>query len=222
MKSEPLDYLLSSLFLTLLCGLSLLLAWGASTWTRPALGDYHVLADAVVALLAYGGLSAFAVRALFALYPIAPGTHDMDEKAFTIWKLLTVIYHFGQGALRPLTPIFLTPVVAAIYGARIGNEVALGGTLDAPMVISIGDRSVIGAYSLISGNFTTGDKLIFGPVRIGKGVTIGVNSVVYPNTEIGDGATLLGGSYLMPGSKVPAGETWRGNPARKWSGGPAA
>lgn len=222
MKSEPLDYLLSSLVLTLLMGMSIAMAYILSASTTAALGDYHVLADAAIALLTYGIVSAWVVRLLFRWFPIAPGTYSMDDRVFTVWKLITVVYHFGQGAIQPLTPIFLKPLVAALYGARIGKEVALGGTLDAPFVISVGDGAVIGAYSLVSGNFTVGDKLIFGPVVVGKGSTIGVNSVVYPNTEIGDGATLLGGSYLMPGTRIPAGETWRGNPARKWIGGPTA
>lgn len=216
MKTNAIDYILSSLLMTLIGALSWLLAWGASKITVVYAGDYHVLIDLAIALAGYGIISAVVVRSLFRFFPIPSGTYSMDSKIFTTWKLITVLYHFGQTALRPLTPIFLKPAVAALYGARMGKEVALGGLLDAPFMISVGDRAVIGAFSLVSANFTSGDSLIFGDVKIGQGATIGVNAVVYPNTEIGDGAVLLGGSYLMPGSKIPPGETWRGNPARKW------
>jgi len=216
MKTDAVDYILSSLLMMLLGALSWGLAWWGSALSRTYTGDYHVIVDLVVGLASYGVFSALAVRTLFRLFPIQPGTYPMDSKIFTVWKLITVIYHFGQTALLPLTPIFLKPAVAALYGARMGKEVALGGMLDAPFMISIGDRAVIGAFALVSANFTSGESLIFGGVKIGNGATVGVNSVVYPNTEIGDGAVLLGGSYLMPGSKIPAGETWRGNPARKW------
>lgn len=216
MKTSVLDYLLSTLALTALLGASIAPVWALTMLTRRLTGDYHVLLDLALVLLFFGILAACAIRALLWFRPMAPGTYSMDSTEFVLWKLVTVIYHFGQAALKPLVPIFLKPLVAMLYGAQVGKDVALGGILDAPFVISIGERATIGAFSLVSGNFTTGDKLIFGPVKIGVGATVGVNAVVYPNTEIGDGGVLLGGSYLMPGTKIPAGETWRGNPARKW------
>ena len=216
MKTNALDYLLSTLALSALLMLSILPVCVLAVFTRELTGDYHVLVDLALTLLFFGILAACSIRALLWWRPIACGTYSMDSNEFVLWKLITVIYHFGQTALKPLVPIFLKPLVAVLYGARIGKDVALGGILDAPFVISIGERATIGAFALVSGNFTTGDKLIFGPVKIGAGATVGVNAVVYPNTEIGDGGVLLGGSYLMPGTRIPAGETWRGNPARKW------
>ena len=216
MKTSVLDYLLSTLALSALLAASIAPVWALTALTRWLSGDYHVLLDLALVLLFFGILAACLIRALLWLRPMAPGSYSMDSTEFVLWKLITVVYHFGQAALKPLVPIFLKPLVATLYGAQVGKDVALGGILDAPFVISIGERATIGAFSLVSGNFTTGDKLIFGPIKIGIGATVGVNAVVYPNTEIGDGAVLLGGSYLMPGTKIPAGETWRGNPARKW------
>ncbi|HNE16611.1 MAG TPA: DapH/DapD/GlmU-related protein, partial [Rhodocyclaceae bacterium] len=114
------------------------------------------------------------------------------------------------------TTVFTRPVVEALYGARVGADVAIGGTIDDPYQVEIGPRAVIGHNALVSGNVLYGGKLTCGKVIIGAGATIGVNSVVLPGSEIGENAVLMGGSYLMPGTKVPAGETWRGNPARKW------
>lgn len=216
MKTSILDYVLSTLALGLLLLVSILPVWGVSSWALHWFGNYYVLVNFALFLLCYGVFSALLIRLLLRLHPLHPGTYSMDSPVFTRWKLITVIYHFGQAALKPLTPIFFKPLVAVLYGARIGHGVALGGILDAPFVITIGDRATIGAFALVSGNFTTGESLIFGPVIIGVGATIGVNAVVFPNTEIGDNAVLLGGSYLMPGTKIPAGQTWRGNPARKW------
>ena len=216
MKTTLADYLLSTLALSILLAASVWPVWIFSSWSSHWFGAYHVLVDVALALLFYGVLSALAIRVLLRLRPMPSGTYSMDSPTFTWWKLITVIYHFGQSALKPLTPIFLTPLVAMLYGARVGSDVALGGIIDAPFVVSIGDRVTVGAFALVSGNFTTRETLILGPVKIGSGATIGVNAVVFPNTEIGENAVLLGGSYLMPGSKIPAGETWRGNPARKW------
>lgn len=216
MKTSLADYLLSTLALSVLLAASIWPVWFFSTWSKHWFGDYHVLVDLALVLLFYGVLSALAIRVLLRLHPMHPGTYNMDSPTFTWWKLITVLYHFGQSALKPLTPIFLTPLVAMLYGAKVGSGVALGGIIDAPFSVTIGDRVTVGAFALVSGNFTTRESLILGTVIIGAGATIGVNAVVFPNTEIGENAVLLGGSYLMPGARIPAGETWRGNPARKW------
>lgn len=216
MKATLTDYLLSGLAICLIMAGSLVGVTVLLPWSKALFSDYHVLADFFLALLLYGLLSAALVRVLLRVQPIPTGSYAMDSPVFTRWKLVTIVYRLGQSALRPLTPVFLKPVVEALFGARIGRDVALGGVIDDPYMVSVGDGVVLGNGSLVSGNFITDGVLTCGPVMIGRNVTVGANSVIFPNTEIGDGATLFGGSYVMPGTRIPAGEVWRGNPARKW------
>jgi serine acetyltransferase len=216
LKTSLLDYALSGAVISTLLALTLAIIWILSPWTRTVAGDYHVLIDLVLGLLAYGLLSAAALRRLLHWRPLPAGAHDMDSPIFTYWKLLTIVYRMGQAALHPVTPIFLRPVVEVLYGARIGRDVALGGTLDDPYMVEVGDGCVLGNASLVSGNYISGGVLVCGRVIIGRNVTIGANSVVFPEVEIGDGAIVAGGSYVISGTKIPAGEHWRGNPARKW------
>ena len=216
MKTSLADYLLSAIAIALILVGSIGPVWALSFWSKNVFGDYHVLVDFAVGLVLYGVISALVMRLLLWLRPIRPGTYAMESRTFAHWKLITVIYHFGQAALRPLTPVFFKPLVSTLYGARLGKGVALGGTIDAPFLVTVGNEAIIGANSLVMANYTLGDSLVCGQVRIGDGVTIGVNAVVFPDVEIGDRATLIGGSYVMPGTRIPPGETWRGNPARKW------
>lgn len=216
MKSTGLDYLLSTLVIGLLLVLSVTLVALVVPFTIRLAGDYHVLLDLALGLVAYGLLTAMLVRAMLRWRPIAPGSYDFDSTTFTYWKLLTVTYRLGQGALRPFTPVFLLPVVDALYGARIGRDVAFGGVIDDPYMVSVGDGTALGTASMVCGSFVQGQSITCGPVRIGRDVTIGPNCVVFPDTEIGDGATVMVASYVMPGTRIPAGEVWRGNPARKW------
>ena len=216
MKTTYLDFLLCGLAITLIAAAAFGVVWWVYPWSKALLSDYHVVADFFLALLAYGLLSALAVRLILRLRPILPGEYDGDSPVFTVWKLVTIVYRLGQGALLPFTTVFTRPVVEALFGARVGADVAIGGTIDDPYQVSIGDGAVIGHNSLISGNVLYGGRLTIGRVSIGPGATVGVNSVVLPGVEIGENAVLMGGSYVMPGTRVPAGETWRGNPARKW------
>ena len=216
MKADYLDFVLCGGAISAIIAAVFGLIAAVLPLTRALTADYHVLVDALLALLFYGLLSALLVRVLLRWRPIVPGEYGADSPVFTYWKLLTIVYRLGQGALLPFTPVFVKPVIESLFGARVGANVALGGTIDDPYMVTIGDGAVLGHSSLVSGNMLHGGKLTCGHVRIGAGATIGVNSVVLPGTEIGDNATLQGGSYVMPGTRIPAGETWRGNPARKW------
>ena len=218
MKATLRDYVLSGITISIVMLVTLGIVWLLRPWTLALMGDYHVLIDVLLALGFYGVISAIVVRVLLRLKPIPPGTYDAGSWVFSYWMLLTVVYRMGEGALRPVIPFFLQPAVEALFGASIGRNVALGGTIDDPYRVSLGDEVILGNASLISGNYISAGKLTCGAVTIGAGATIGANCVVFPNTEIGAGAVVAGGSFVMPGTRIPAGESWRGNPARKWVG----
>ena len=216
MKSTPWDYVWTGLWITLLLAAAAVAVHTVSPWTRGLLGAYHVLVDLALLLLSYGLLSALVVRSIVKLTPLAPGAHGLDSAEFARWKLLTVLYRFGQGALRPLTPFFLAPVLDALFGARVGADVAFGGTIDDPYAVQVGDRVILGHHSLVSANYLWGGKLTTGSVVIEDDVTLGAHVIVFPGVRIGKGAGVMNGAVVMPGTSIPAGEVWRGNPARKW------
>lgn len=216
MKSTPWDYVWTGLWITAIAAISLGLVWLVVPLTLRALGAYHVLFDLLLLALAYGLLSALVVRSLVRWRPVAAGAHDMDSPVFAYWKLLTVLYRLGQGALRPLVPFFLSPLLDALFGARIGRDVAFGGVIDDPYAVCIGNGVVLGHNSLVTANYLWDGKLTCGSISIGDEVTIGANSIVFPGVDIGRGAKVMNAAVVMPGTVIPAGETWRGNPARKW------
>ena len=216
MKATWLDYVLSGIAISSILGTAIFGVIVCLPWSQSLFGEYHVLVDFFLGLLLFGLVSALLVRILLSVQPIPHGTFDMDSSVFTRWKLITIVYRLGQSALRPFTPVFLKPLIEMLFGARIGRDVALGGVIDDPFMVSVGDGTVLGNASLVSGNYINNGALVCGPVNIGCRVTVGANSVIFPNTDIGNDVILAGGSYVMPGTKIPAGESWRGNPARKW------
>lgn len=215
MKTQPLDFILG----TLLLGALALLGWAVTALlvplTQGALGAYHVVADALLFLLVFGLLAGVACRTLLALKPLVPGRHDMDDALFTWWKLFTVTYEFGRGALLPFTTVFARPLVASLFGARIGKDIALGGHLVDPELISIGTEAIIGQGSVVSAHTITSGYLILAPVTIGPRATVGVNAVVMSGVTIGEGSVLTGGSVVPPDTDIPPFELWGGSPATR-------
>lgn len=216
MKATALDYLLSFVAITFLLVLSIGIVVGLSGWTAQVLRDYHVIADLALVLILYGVLSAVLLRVLLVFRPLQAGTYGEDSSVFTYWKLLTVVHRLGLGALRPFTPVFLLPVMDALFGAKIGSDVAFGGEINDPYLVTVGSGTTLGTHSIVTGSFTGGGNLTCAPVVLGERVTVGPGALISPGCEIGSDVTIVMGSYVMPNTKIPAGETWRGNPARKW------
>jgi acetyltransferase-like isoleucine patch superfamily enzyme len=217
MKTSGLDFLLSAVCFTLLLAASLAaVAVLVVPLTVPLLGAYHVVADLLVFLLVYGLLSGLLLALLRRAAPLRPGSHPLDDRNFTLWKLYAMIFYTARAVLLPLTHMAARPLVLKLFGARIGADVAIGGDVDTPYLTTIGEGSAIGNGSHVVGTMTVNDRIVIGPVKIGRRVTIAMNAVVLPDVEIGDNAVVEIGSVVMPGTRIPPGERWRGNPARKW------
>ena len=73
--------MLSGTLITLLLGLSAGLVWCVWPWSSRLLGDYHVLFDLALLMLAYGLLSALAVRLLLRIRPIPVSTSSRPVRA---------------------------------------------------------------------------------------------------------------------------------------------
>ena len=216
MRTQPLDFILSTLAITLLGGLSIALMAGLlAPLTIRVLGAYHVLIDGILLLLIYGLLSAFLVRVMLRLHPLRAGEYAMDSSHFTYWKFFTVIHEFGRGAMLPFTTVFAKPLVGKLFGARIGINVAMGGTLVDPPFISVGDYAILGLDSALVAHAITAGAIILKPVKVGHGATVGVHVVVMPGAEIGEGAVITAGSVVTMNTHIPPREMWGGVPARK-------
>lgn len=217
MKISLLDFLLSGVCIALLLTTTVgIVGYGVVPVSCAWLGDYHVIADVIVGLVAYGLLTALAMRILLVVRPLRPGTYALDSATCTWWKLITVIHRLGEHALMPFVPVFARPQLYVLFGARIGRDVAIGGVINDPFLVTIDSGVVLGHQSLVSANLVSDGKLVLGAVRIGSSALVGINAVVLPGCEMGARAVLAGGAILMPGSVIPVGESWRGNPARVW------
>lgn len=216
MKTRALDYIFSSILLSFITIFDLLcLKFAVIPITMEWFGAYRILVDGLLFLLVFGVIAIICARIILALCPMKPGDYSMESRLFTWWKLFTVIYEFGRGALLPYTTVFARPLVAKLFGANIGKDIALGGRLVDPELITIGDGAIIGQDSVITAHAITAGTIMFRPVKVGCRATIGVNAVIMPGVVVGDAAVVTAGAVVPPETVIPAGEMWGGIPARR-------
>lgn len=184
-------------------------------FTTAWLGDYHSVIDFLLFLIGYGILAALSMRIVLALWPLRPGRYSLEEAHATNWKLFSIMYMVGRGALLPFTPDVFKPLVVKLFGAKIGKGVAIAGLVNEPPLVSIGDYAILGQNSVITPHAITSGKLILGRITIGNRVTIGVGSVIMPGVEIGDGAMVMPNTFVPMNTKISTGEMWGGNPITK-------
>ena len=214
MKTNPLD-LFICLFVIVIALTSLCLIWSIVPFTRAWFGDYHAAIDVLLFLFSFGIVSAFFMRIVLALWPLRPGRYSWEEAHASYWKLFALTYMFGRGALLPFTPDLFKPLVAKLFGAKMGKGVAMGGIINEPPLVSVGNYTILGQYSVITPHAITSGKINLGKISIGDRVTIGVGSVIMPGVEIGDGAMVMPNTFVPMNMKIAAGEIWSGNPITK-------
>ena len=214
MKTNPLDILIFP-FILVVASVSLFLIASVVPFTTAWLGDYHLVIDFLLFLLGFGVLSGLSMRVVLGFWPLRAGRYSWEDAHASYWKLFALTYMFGRGALLPFSPDLFKPLVLKLFGGKIGKGVAMAGLVNEPPLVSIGDYSILGQYTVITPHAMTSGKLILGKITIGNRVTIGVGSVIMPGVEIGDGAMVMPNTFVPMNTKITAGEIWGGNPITK-------
>ena len=142
-----------------------------------------------------------------------------------------LLRHYGYNHIKCQPGLFIdrdaTIWISNDEGAQpdltFGKRVAIGRHtyLGVFMPLTIGDNTIIGAYSYIisanhrfeSRNIPIRDQGYTGaPVEIGEDVWIGTHVVILPGVKIGKGAIIAAGSIVN--HDVPDYQIWGGVPAR--------
>lgn len=217
MKTSPLDFILGfSALVTINLACWFISMRTISPLLEGYLKAYLPIFDVLLYVTLFGIFAALILRTLLWFRPLKMGEFDFNSVEFAYWKFITMLHYFGYRALFLFHVEPMIPFLGRLFGAKIGANAAIGGILDSPYLVTIGDNCILGRGSLITGNLLLKDKLILGPVKIKENAMVGVYSIVMPNAVLGQGSVLAPSSVLFAGSKVPDGESWKGHPARKW------
>ncbi|HEC77163.1 MAG TPA: hypothetical protein ENI33_07925 [Thermoplasmatales archaeon] len=119
-----------------------------------------------------------------------------------------------------LINIFVLPPIKSFYlsliGCKIGKNVFLAGEewIADPCVIEIGDNTMIGGRSLITGHLAE-DKLIVKKVKIGKNCLIGGESFIMPGVTIEDNVVVGAKSLVTKNKILESGKIYAGLPVKE-------
>jgi len=91
-----------------------------------------------------------------------------------------------------------------IQGAKIGRNVEIFGELYDPDLISLGENTIIGTGSVVSGHINERGKTIYAPIHVGKNCLIGALSLIAPGVEVGNNSDIGALTVVAKNKKIPA------------------
>ena len=171
------------------------------------------------------GFFVFGIALMFVLpfvrfvFRFKPHVGEIPIYAFRIWSWYNVngmqfMFNTVFGRFARATTIY--PVYLRMMGAKIGRDVVFNTQhvydLD---ILTVGDKTVIGANASILGHVGEKGKLVRAPITIGKNCTIGQYANVFPGVTMGDNCHVGAMSLVPKGSVLDANSVYVGIPVRK-------
>jgi serine acetyltransferase len=220
MKTRPIEILIISLLLLLITAMAFAGVYLLTPLTKSCLSEYHVIAELFIFMGAYILISALTVKILIIISPLEVEQYGVANFSMTsdkalYWKVLTSITVMGGMYFLPMIPLLMRPLFYKLFGAHIGKDVEIAGTLAELPWITIEEFAFIGGDTFITAHAVTHNLIILKPVKISKRAVIGVGAIILPGVEVGEGSIVAPGSVVPMDTIIPPYEFWSGVPAKK-------
>jgi acetyltransferase-like isoleucine patch superfamily enzyme len=198
--------------------------WSLDPWPKTAvlgplahafLGIYF----SVLGFFTFGITLMFVLPAMKAVFRWKPHVGEVPVRSFRIWSWynyngMLFLFNTVFGRFARLTSIY--PMYLRMMGARIGRDAVVNTQhiydLD---IITIGDKTIIGANASILGHVGEKGKLVRQPIRIGSHCTVGQYANIFPGVTMGDNCHVGAMSLVPKGSTLDANAVYGGVPVRK-------
>lgn len=200
-------------------GWGLDLKTGEPGWLWGALDAVLGLYFTILGFFVFGIALMFVLPLVKFLFRFKPRVGEIPIHSFRIWSWYNVngmqfMFNTVFGRFARATTLY--PVFLRMMGAKIGREVVFNTQhvydLD---IITVGDRTVIGANASILGHVGEKGKLVRAPITIGKHCTIGQYANVFPGVTMGDNCHVGAMSLVPKGSVLDSNAVYVGIPVRK-------
>jgi acetyltransferase-like isoleucine patch superfamily enzyme len=198
-------------------------AWGLDVGAGTAWGPYL---DPLVGLyFTILGFFLFGIT-LMVVLPLCkfifrwkPHVGEIPVHSFRMWPWynyngMLFMFNTVYGRFGRLTTLY--PIYLRMMGARIGKDAVVNThhvyDLD---ILTIGEKSIIGANASILGHVGEKGKLVRQPVTIGAHCTVGQYANILPGVTMGDNCHVGAMSLVPKGSTLDANAVYGGVPVRK-------
>jgi acetyltransferase-like isoleucine patch superfamily enzyme len=198
--------------------------WGVSPLAdRPFWGP---IADAFVGIyfsilgfFLFGITLMFVLPAMKFIFRWKPHVGEVPVRSFRIWSWynyngMLFLFNTVFGRFARLTSVY--PMYLRLMGAKIGRDAVVNTQhiydLD---IITIGDKTIIGANASILGHVGEKGKLVRQPVRIGSHCTVGQYANIFPGVTMGDNCHVGAMSLVPKGMTLDANAVYGGVPVKK-------
>ncbi|OQX87289.1 MAG: hypothetical protein B6D55_03800 [Candidatus Omnitrophica bacterium 4484_70.2] len=215
MKKNFIDYIVVIFTLLLIFGLSLVSTFYFSKLSSFLFKKYHIFIDVFFLLNIHTILTGIFIRLYLAFRPLKEGTYTMEDKEIVHWKFILTMTELSGMIAFPFIPFFWRPYFFRLFGAQVGRNVEIIGTVFDPSLVKFDDYSIIGAGAIVTPHIVTHNKVVLKHISIGKKVTIGIGALILPGVEIGENSIIAAGAVVPMNTRIPANEVWAGIPARK-------
>ncbi|NAT23260.1 Pls/PosA family non-ribosomal peptide synthetase [Pseudomonas syringae] len=230
--SAPVDWTPPSAWRRWRCGMAQALALPVmvslrmTQWLAPFF-TYHFLTgspDDSVALATVASISVFLIAtvlqffiAIAAKWLIAgrlkPGIYPLWGLTYFRWWAADRMVESAPAYLLSGSSFY--PMWLRALGAKVGQEVVIGGTvIRAPDLLQMGDGVSVGNGVSFENARVERGQLHLGRIELQDNACVGSYVIMEGNTAVGPWAHLEAQSAMAQGREVPAGRVWQGSPAR--------
>lgn len=195
------------------------LAWQSGTPWGPYVDALVGLYFTILAFFLWGIMLMVVLPLCKFIFRWKPHIGEIPVHSFRVWPWynyngMLFMFNTVYGRFARLTTLY--PVYLRLMGAKIGRDAVVNThhvyDLD---IISIGEKSIIGANASILGHVGEKGKLVRQPVKIGAHCTVGQYANILPGVTMGDNCHVGAMSLVPKGSTLDANAVYGGVPVRK-------
>jgi len=137
------------------------------------------------------------------------GFHPLETDAWLLYEFREIYYLIFPYFAWFFSVFFDVKGRHTWFGAKLGSGTIVGnGRLMTPDRITVGNNSLIGYGSILTGHMYEGKGIYMNKVNVGNNVVIGGYAIVFPGAEIGDNAIIAANSVVPKDRVIPPNTLW--------------
>nr|MDO8085776.1 DapH/DapD/GlmU-related protein [Candidatus Sigynarchaeum springense] len=184
-------------------------------WWLVFLLPLEILGLAYVFILSSLFFVKIAVSIIEKRYPVVEGKFEKGGKEMYGYQARAFFKQYAVWLTRNSTFPWIDKIAYTVLGVHVGKTVVLHEAWVDSELVDIGDFCMIGMNSTVMSHGLYHDAYIARRTTIGEQTVIGAYSILAPGTNIGHSCVIGANSSTLLDAQVEANHLYAGNPVRK-------